>query len=462
MFVPRWLHPSEPATGLPYRVIPIVSALTSNGIDVDLWIEPHDGGFGDTMRAQLDGALAAVAWCPELNPAEQLPSVVAFLQSVAQAAPQLPRFLGGGFLVLWRPGFDFQGLAEPITSEELDALVQRLGALRGRAAPGRRPFTVDALYQMDLSPFVHPASLLFGNDAPSLQVPTGLGCGKACPFCFYEPTHMRLLPAPAMADLVEHCRDRYGVRQFQLGELDFLAGPRRALDFAALVRARARDVRWFALASVQDILRLGRDGMRTLANGGLAVMETGTETGSDDALRRLGKKFTAADAARAHDLLVATGIVPVHNFVLGWPGETPADRRATMALVDRLHRSAKRTVMHFRHYQAIPTTTFGDRVLHLHGPFPQNLTELQNWRIAQDRQLPWLSPEHEAEVHFLADYLLPLGYGDELAGSRAPLVRRVLRRVARARCRTGFLGLRVDRAMFASTCARPLRTTWLA
>jgi radical SAM superfamily enzyme YgiQ (UPF0313 family) len=315
---------------------------------------------------------------------------------------------------------------------------------------------------MDLARFVHPASLLFDNDAPALQIPTGLGCGKACTFCFYEQTHLRLLPAKAMADLVEHCHRRHGVSQFQLGELDFLAGPKRALDFAAQLAARALPVRWFALASVQDILRLGASGMRALADGGLAVMETGTETGSDDALRLLGKKFTVADAEAAHDLLVRTGIVPVHNFVLGWPGETTAHRRATIALVDRLHRRAPRTVMHFRHYQAIPTTTFGDRVLHLHGRFPQNLTELQNWRIAQDRQLPWLSPAHERDVRFLADYLLPLGYGDELAGSRSPLVRRWLRRLARARCRTGFLGLQLDRRVFQATCARPLRTTWLA
>lgn len=462
MFVPRWWPLSETAIGLPYRAIPIVSTLVQNGIDVDLLIEPHDGGFTDATRRDLDGAMAAVAWLAELNPAEQLPSARAFLLAVAAAAPHLPRFLGGGFVKMTPLDFDFEGLGEAVHGDETGSLLQRLVALRGHDVAERQPFAVDALFQMDLLRFAQPASLLFGNDVPSLQLPTGLGCGKACAFCFYEPTHMRLLPAAHIVDVIAHCHARHGIRQFQLGELDFLAGPKRALDFADGLRRRGLRVSWFALASVQDILRLGAHGMRDLASSGLTVMETGIECGTDDGLRRLGKKFTVADAERAHDLLVATRIAPVHNFILGWPGETPADRRGTIALVDRLHRRAPRCVMHFRHYQAIPTTTFGDRVLHLHGPLPENLAQLEQWRHAQERRLPWLPLAAEDEVRFLAEYVLPLGYGDELAGGRAPLARRLLRRAARLRCRTGFLRWPVDRRVFAATCDRRLRTTWLS
>ena len=462
MFVPRWLHPSAQAVSLPYRVIPIVSTLLRHGIDVDLWIEPRDGACDESMRTALTGAVAAVAWCAELNPAEQLPSLVAFLQRVASTQPSLPRLLGGGFLVLWRPGFEFEGLCQPITSGEVGALLDALRALRGEPPAGRQPFTVDALYRMDVRAFVQPSSLQFGNDEPALQLPTGLGCGKQCPFCFYEQTDMRVLAAPAMVDLVEHCQRTYGVRQFLLGELDFAAGTKRALDFAAGLRQRNLDVHWFALASVRDILRLGSEGMAQLAASGMVAMETGPETGTDDGLNRIGKKFTVAEAERAHDLIVGAGVTPVYNWMLGWPGETNAHRRGTMALVDRLHGRAKRIVMHFRHYQAMPMTTLGDTVIDLFGPFPGNLTQLQQWRIAQDRQLPWLSPEDEKQVQFLTDYLLPLGYGDDMVPGRPPLMRRVLRRLAKLRCRTGFLRLPVDRKVFQATCERPLRSTWLA
>src|SRR5690606_37613179 len=226
LFVPRWLPRSEVAVGLPYRVVPILSALTNAGIAVDLVVEPHDGAFDDTCATALCGAMAAVAWCAELNPGEQLAGLLGFLAAVAAAAPDLPRLLGGGFVSLTSPEFDFQGIAEPVRSEEIGALLSRLLALCGEVAPERGAFTVDALYAMDLRRFVQPASLLFGNDAPSLQLPTGLGCGKTCGFCFYEQTNIRLLPAAAIADLVEHCVARYGVRQFQLGELDFLMSGR--------------------------------------------------------------------------------------------------------------------------------------------------------------------------------------------------------------------------------------------
>src|SRR5690606_5281475 len=139
-----------------------------------------------------------------------------------------------------------------------------------------------------------------------------------------------------------------------------------------------------------------------------------------------------------------------------------ADRRAMLTLVDRLHRSAPHTVMHFRHYQAIPGTTFGDRVVGHHGPLPTSLSELERWRTAQTRMLPWLVPTEAEEERLRIVYLLPLGYGDGLANGQAQMLRRVLRRAARLRCRTGFLRMPIDRRVFTQVCARGLRSTWLS
>ncbi|MCA8975866.1 MAG: radical SAM protein [Planctomycetes bacterium] len=459
VFVPRWLPAAEPV-GLPYRVVPGLSALLRNGVAVDLVIEPHDGRFSDAVRRLLDGAAAVVAFCAELNPAEQLPGITAFLGAVAAAAPELPRWIVGGFVPLLPRGFDFEGLATPLCSEESGAVLQALARLRGHTLEQRQAFGVEALQAMDLARFTRPEPLLFGNCEPTLQLPTGLGCGKRCPFCFYERTHLRLLPAPAVVAAVAHCVERHRIRQFQFGELDFLAAPVRALAIADGLCQRGLDTRWFALASVADLLRIDDDGLRRLARAGLVALEVGLEAGSDRALRQLDKRFTVDDALRTHARLLQQGIRPIYNLLLGWPGETEADRRATIRLAERIRRSAPHAVLHFRLYQAIPSTTFGDRALAAGPLLPMTLSALSAWRVDATRRLPWLPPREAERVVELTEHWLPLAYADELAGPGPSLRRRALATIARLRCRSGFLGVPLDRAVFEATEAAP-RTTLL-
>lgn len=461
LFVPRWLPVSERAVGLPYRVAPVVSALLANGYDVDLLHEVLDGAATPLARERLRGATAAAVWCAELNPAEQLPGLLAFLEFARAAAPAVPRFAGGGFFALAPPEFSCGELATTVRGDELGALASALHAQRGVALPARQPFSADALLAMDLAPFLQPAPLLFGNHESTLQIPTGLGCAKACPFCFYEHTAMRLLPAPAIARLMEHCHRRHGVRQFQIGELDFLAGPTRALALAEALRRLALPLRWFALASVQDVLRVGVDGLRALAAAGLATLEIGTETGTDDGLRRLGKKFSVDDATTAHARLVAAGIRPVHNFLLGWPGETSRDQRGLLRLADRLHRTAPDCGFNFRLYQAIPSTTFGDGALRGAGPVPRSLAELAHWRDDQRGGMRWLSASAERRARLLTEFVLPLAYDRAFGSGDHPRRRRVFAALARLRCRTGITALPLERPLFGRLCRAGLRTTWL-
>lgn len=460
VFVPRWL-PAGELSGLPYRVVPALSALLRHGVTVDLVIEPHDGRFSDAVRRSLDGAAAIVAFCAELNPAEQLPSLVDFLSQAARAAPTLPRWIVGGFVPLCPPGFDFEGLAEPLRSEESGAVLHALARHLGRTLGERQAFGIEALAAMDLCRFTRPEPLLFGNCTPTLQLPTGLGCGKSCPFCFYEHTHLRLLPAPAVVDAMQACVERHGIRQFQLGELDFLAAPVRALAVADGLLERGLDTKWFALASVVDVARIDDARLARLAAAGLVSLEVGLEAGNDRALRHLGKRFTVAEALRTHARLLQHGIRPIYNLLLGWPGETAADRRDTVRLAEHVRRTAPHAVLHFRLYQAIPSTTFGDRALAAQPPLPTTLSALGAWRIDQTHRLPWLSPREAAHVIELAEHWLPLAYADEFAAPGAGLRRRALAHLARLRCRSGFFGLPVDRAMFTATEAAPRSTMLL-
>lgn len=461
MFVPRWLELASVHSGLPYRIVPVLSSLLRNGFTIDLFTGVHDEPDGDELRRRLPGAAAAIGWCAELNPGVQLPGLLQFLDTAARVAPDVERVAGGGFFALLPPPrLDLAPLTDAIVAgQEVDSLSRQLTRTEG--APRER-FDVAAMHQLDLRPFLRPEAMLFENQEPSLQIPTGLGCSKRCAFCFYEQSTWRALPAADVADLIEHTQERYGVRQYLLGELDFLASTRRALDLAERLAARRDRVRWFALGTVDDFLKLSDDDLRLLERSGCRALELGIEAGTSRALQQLGKRFGPREALEAHRRLARTGILPVYNFVFGWPGERPADRRASRRLIHRIHRTAPRVRFNFRIYQPIPGTTMGEQAMQHLPPLPRNLTEVRSYRTDRAVRLPWLPAAEERRVRFLVEYVLPLAYDDALhAPDHRDPRRTTLRRIARLRSRTGLLDWPLDRKLFERLTTAPLTNTYL-
>jgi len=472
LFVPRWLPEGEPS-GLPYRVFPVLSSLARHGFEVDVFFGTQDELGGHAMRSALPGAFAAVAWCAELNPACQVPGLLDFLAFVKESAPDLARIAGGGFFeLLPPPRLTLPDLSERIVAESAcGALAQLLARMLagvaeapGEPVPPARREALDcwALRALDLAPFLRPEAMIFRNQERSLQIPTGYGCAKRCRFCFYERSPVQLLRAEEVVEIVVDLKARYGVRQFLLGELDFLTSRPRALAIARGLLEREAAVAWFALASIQDVLALSDDELGLLYRSGCRVLELGAEVGTDSALRTIGKSFTVEQAVTATDRVRAQGIATICNVLLGFPDETRADRRATLALVERLKRRHGPAVrFNFRLYQPIPNTTMGEEALAHLPPLPRELRDLARYRVEVGRSLPWLAPADERGAKLLVEHFLPLAYDDALSSGPVSPVRGLLRRLARLRCRTGFLGLDLDRALFQRLGRQGLAVTFL-
>src|SRR5690606_26898472 len=201
-----------------------LSSLARHGLTVDLYTELHDDLDGAELRASLEGCDGAFAWCPEMNPGVQLPGTVRFLERARDVAPAAPRLAGGAFLYLIperarsRPGLAVQVVADAGVPSVAGFFRARLAESRGipfepSARPPSNAEQLDplSLRELDLRPFAKPEGILFDNDAPTLQLPTGLGCAKRCGFCFYERSKVALMPGPAMASLMLELQQRYGI-----------------------------------------------------------------------------------------------------------------------------------------------------------------------------------------------------------------------------------------------------------
>ena len=83
----------------------------------------------------------------------------------------------------------------------------------------------------------------------------------------------------------------------------------------------------------------------------------GSQSGSDRLLEQIHRGHTVADVVRAVKIITREGLLPIVDFILGLPGETPEDRRETLALMERLVGLGAQ--VHSHAFMPLPGTPYG-------------------------------------------------------------------------------------------------------
>jgi len=481
-FIPRWLDAPRRTSGLglPLESLSVAGALARSGFEVLAIDESLEPDLEAVLSRARDGGVALrCAWLGELY-AYQFRGLHRFVETTTRLGMEAPMVLGGSLVTVCPPdilarteGVDVfvHGLGEECLPELSMRLVEGMDfrdvpgisfLSEGRlvinaAAPPRNlsPSTSDFYREMDLTPYVERDQNVFDTSEPVLKVRLGRGCARACDFCYhYRVKQSRILAEQAVEDILYLSR-RYDVHHFSFHELDFFSDRRRALRIADALAAEAPDIRWFALGSVADLVRLSTEEIARLVRGGCRIIEMGTESGSEKILRIIGKHHAPGQAVLATQSLLAQGINAAHNLIFGIPGELPIDRRRTLDLCRQiLSLDPGRVILFPRLYQISPGTPLGDEILARHPgvDLPRTVFEASTWRkdFRKHRVFPWLSAAAEREIKDLADYYIPMmqvraRWG---AGARCPTSVRMLSKIVDLRVATGMFGLPVDRWLY--------------
>jgi radical SAM superfamily enzyme YgiQ (UPF0313 family) len=490
--VPRWNDRPDPQVqGLPFRALPVAGALYHAGFEVVFCDQDRDldrAGGWDELLARLAPCRLALFWLADFEPLLQITNLLRIAARLKDRFPAL-RLAAGGEILSVLP------LESLDTSGPIDFFLRGYGeagapllveAVRGRApfedVPGlvwtarTRRYNPEPLAERIRSEHLAPYRLLdlsgwiqrggiFGNGLGTLLVGSGRGCAKRCDFCYHRNHRLSVLSARELVDLVALLRERTGVRQFHLAELDFLASRERALELARRWRERLPDSTWFALASVVDGIRLGEAELALLAEGGCRKLELGTESGSGRVLRSMGKRHAPEDALELSRRLLRQGIVPMHNFLFGTVGETEADRRESFNLIRRLLELDERVVLTFRIYQPLWETPMGEAALARSPGYPRRIDELLAHRHEygeEDRHaMGWLDAAVERRIKQMVFHDLPLAASRLEVSGRVPRwAYRTLRDRARARVSEGAAAGPLERWLYRRLVARTLDHTF--
>ena len=200
----------------------------------------------------------------------------------------------------------------------------------------------------------------YHHEGGMANLQTKRGCPFSCIYCIYpllEGNRVRLRP---IGDIIAEIRalvEHHGVSYIYFVD-DIFNYP---MEFAeelcrALVRERLL-IKWSAFVNPGFVSPALIDAM---VAAGCDAFEFGSESGSDQMLRNLGKSFGTEDIRSASRLCRDAGADYAHYMLFGGPGESEATIDQSFALMDELDPSA---VIAMTGIRIFPGTALYDRAM---------------------------------------------------------------------------------------------------
>ncbi|NIO28549.1 MAG: radical SAM protein [Candidatus Latescibacteria bacterium] len=292
-----------------------------------------------------------------------------FLETVKQTVAECRRLtkapivLGGaGYSIFPDSALDYLGADMGIQGEGETAFLELLermeqGAdlsglpglyLRGRGLQGNRRF----IERLDTMPFPEGSMLSPYQAAdPELWLPvqTRRGCFMKCSYCSTVTIEGQELRQRS-PELVVGCVSRYvdaGFRRIFFVDNNFNIPKSYALEVSRSIANRDLDFIWRCILHPSHV---DEELIRAMASAGCREVSLGFESGCEQILKNMNKKFSVEDIRRSAWLLARYGMRRMGFLLLGGPGETKESVEESLAFADSLGLEAVRVTAGIRVY----------------------------------------------------------------------------------------------------------------
>jgi anaerobic magnesium-protoporphyrin IX monomethyl ester cyclase len=222
------------------------------------------------------------------------------------------------------------------------------------------------------------------------------GCVYKCQFC-YELTYQRKWSAMptgnVLGDIQWLCKE-YAVNGIKFYDADFFVNVRRAHEYCEALLDSGLGIAWAASINPNDVLRARKQNVDLLgrvAESGCRRLLMGMESGDDRVLREVVKKeITSAQLWDVAQEIAGNGIRGAYTFIVGFPGESPAEIENTYALMEKIRtlRPLPETRVHL--FGPFPGTTLFEQAKEYGFVAPSKLEEWADFNYYES-QTPWTS-----------------------------------------------------------------------
>jgi radical SAM superfamily enzyme YgiQ (UPF0313 family) len=403
-------HPpyDGPALGPPLSLLSLASPLRESGLKVSIIDAAIDPDYKRTLAGELSGALCLGI---TLLTGRMIRAAVDVSRFVRTIQPRIPIIFGG-----WHPSLL---PAQTLQEEFVDAVVRGQGELSLRET-AERLVTRAGLESLRGASFKVDGQIVHNAERPvesverlptpafdmadfdayekrtgvrKLPYASSVGCPYACHYCTDQVFYNRRFNAYSADRVVSEVTDlvaRYRIEEVPLLDSNFPVNVKRAVEIAkGFVESKQR-FSWTFQASTDLLCRMSDEEVCLLGESGVSHMGFGTESASQEVLALMNKKHQRVnDMYETARKAEQAGIRVTFNLILGYPGETEADRLQTFRIMGDIaskHANVSFSPNIFTPYPGIP---IWPELRKLGVREPETLEEWANVDLGSNH-LPWL------------------------------------------------------------------------
>jgi len=162
------------------------------------------------------------------------------------------------------------------------------------------------------------------------------GCPHNCAYCETKKlwgSRVRAFSPPRVVAEINDLAQNYGSKGVYFVGDNFAINKKRTLELCKLIKKENLDIEWVCDSRVDQV---SRELLREMKDSGCRTIWFGVESGSAPILEKLNKKITIEQVTHAFKLCKEIGIRIACSFMLGIPGETIEDMKATFKFARKL------------------------------------------------------------------------------------------------------------------------------
>jgi len=237
-------------------------------------------------------------------------------------------------------------LATQITKDEIDPAIATIPGIAYRHEGKMIENAPRFISDMDQIPYparhllpmhLYDRTMEFLSVRPVDTMNVIRGCPYNCAFCeirkLWGPKVRAFSPLRVVEE-IDHLVNKYGSKGIYFVGDNFTIQKRRTAEICKLIKNYKLDIEWVCDTRVDLI---SRELLKKMKGAGCRTIWFGVESGSPRILKKLNRGIILEQAVDAFKLCREEGIQIACSFMLGIPGETAKDMKATLKFAKKLN-----------------------------------------------------------------------------------------------------------------------------
>jgi len=250
------------------------------------------------------------------------------------------------------------------------------------------------------------------------------GCPHRCGFCV-EPIVCKRewtgLKAERVVEEWKFLSEKYRINTFVIADSNFFVDKQRVYDICKGVLKKKIKVKWkHANGRIPQLVKYEPEIWEAMARSGCTLINTGAESGSQEALNLIEKDMKVEEIEKFTLLCKKYSIKIQFSFLLGLPWSkdykenekfVSGEYKTTSSLIDKLLKISNCNRFTYYIYLPYPGSSLFARAVKLGLAIPKRLEEWSNYLLSPDDGLKvtlsqkWITPEQAKKVNMLSQYI---------------------------------------------------------